>query len=142
MLLDGGSWKPGLDRLLAVVDHAVLSADFALPDGREPDDLLDRVAALGPRHGRPVGRRRSGARPRRGRADGSVVVVPHRPARSCEVVDTLGAGDVLHGATAAALAGGQAILAALAEGVRRASESVRWPGALGWVRARDGAEAA
>lgn len=33
VLLDGGSWKPGLDRLLAHVDHAVLSADFALPGG-------------------------------------------------------------------------------------------------------------
>ena len=33
VVLDGGSWKPGLERLLAHVDHAVLSGDFALPAG-------------------------------------------------------------------------------------------------------------
>ena len=55
-----------------------------------------------------------------------------------EVIDTLGAGDVLHGAAAALLAGGAGIVAALTEGVHRASESVRWPGALGWVRAAGG----
>ncbi|MET0788567.1 MAG: PfkB family carbohydrate kinase [Cellulomonas sp.] len=132
VLLDGGSWKPGLDRLLAVVDHAVLSADFALPDGpAATDDLLDRVAALGP----ATVARSAGAGPLRVRVSGpderaawSAVVPP-----GVQVVDTLGAGDVLHGATAAALASGRGIVAALEEGVRQASESVRWPGALGWV---------
>jgi sugar/nucleoside kinase (ribokinase family) len=52
------------------------------------------------------------------------------------VVDTLGAGDVLHGAAAAALARGLGIESALDQGVRVASESVRHPGALGWVAAR------
>ncbi|KGM14599.1 hypothetical protein N867_19595, partial [Actinotalea fermentans ATCC 43279 = JCM 9966 = DSM 3133] len=33
VLLDGGSWKPGLEALLARVDVAVVSADFAVPDG-------------------------------------------------------------------------------------------------------------
>jgi sugar/nucleoside kinase (ribokinase family) len=131
VLLDGGSWKPGLDALLAHVDHAVLSADFRLPDGGE--ELLARVADLGPRTvaqsagGGPVrvlvvgpeGSRRSVLRP---------PVVPDD-----EVVDTLGAGDVLHGATAASLAAGNDVLTALADGVAQASESVRHPGALGWV---------
>lgn len=131
VLLDGGSWKPGLNGLLAHVDHAVLSADFRPPDGT--DDLLDRVADLGPRFvaqsagGGPVrllvvgpeGRRRSALQP------------PTVPAT--DVVDTLGAGDVLHGATAASLAQGHDVLSALADGIARASESVRHPGALGWV---------
>lgn len=131
VLLDGGSWKPGLDRLLAVVDHAVLSADFALPDA--PEDLLDRVAALGPgtvARSAGAGRVRLRVAAPDGRVSWSAIDPP-----VVQVVDTLGAGDVLHGATAAALAQGQPIPAALAEGVRRASESVRWPGALGWVRA-------
>ncbi|MDQ0374107.1 PfkB family carbohydrate kinase [Cellulomonas humilata] len=132
VLLDGGSWKPGLDRLLAHVDHAVLSADFRLPDVAE--DLLDRVADLGPR----LVAQSAGAGPvqvRRVDADGrrasSVLHPPTVP--SAEVVDTLGAGDVLHGATAASLATGHDVLTALADGVARASESVRHPGALGWV---------
>ncbi|GEK23188.1 PfkB family carbohydrate kinase [Cellulomonas xylanilytica] len=131
VLLDGGSWKPGLEGLLAHVDHAVLSADFRLPDGG--GDVLRRVADLGPRSvaqsagggpvrilvGGPEGRHESVLRP------------PVVPAE--EVVDTLGAGDVLHGATAASLAAGHDVLTALADGVARASESVRHPGALGWV---------
>lgn len=144
VLLDGGSWKPDLDVLLAHVDHAVLSADFRLPgDGDDaPDgtvgahgtaDLLDRVADLGPRFvaqsagGGPVRLLVVGPEERRP----SVLQPPTIPAS--EVVDTLGAGDVLHGATAASLAQGHDVLSALADGIARASESVRHPGALGWV---------
>ena len=124
VLLDGGSWKPGLEALLADVDHAVLSADFALPDG-DPD-VLDRVAGLGPTF---VAQSAGGGPVRiRGRDPLQPPAVP-----ADEVVDTLGAGDVLHGATAAALARGADIGTALAEGVRRASLSVRHRGALGWV---------
>ena len=132
VLLDGGSWKPGLDGLLAHVDHAVLSADFRLPDDGAAGDLLDRVAALGP----AVVAQSAGAGPVRVRVDGTVSVV--QPPSVADVVDTLGAGDVLHGATAAALAQGRDILAALHEGVLRASESVRYPGALGWAAAARG----
>ncbi len=57
VLLDGGSWKPGLERLLAHVDVAVLSADLAVPDdlaapaapaGTAAADPVTAVAALGP----------------------------------------------------------------------------------------------
>ncbi|GEL98835.1 PfkB family carbohydrate kinase [Cellulomonas terrae] len=132
VLLDGGSWKPGLDGLLAHVDHAVLSADFRLPDDGA-DDLLDRVAELGPQL---VAQSAGGGSVRilvvgpQGRRL-SVLQPPRIPAS--EVVDTLGAGDVLHGATAASLAQGHDVLSALADGIARASESVRYPGALGWV---------
>jgi len=129
--LDGGSWKPGLGDLLAHVDHAVLSADFRLPDGG-PDvlgDLLGRwpVASAA---------RSAGGRPlrflERGGARGEVAVAAVPPD---EVVDTLGAGDVLHGALAAELARGAGVAEALRAGCRRATESVRHSGALGWVAA-------
>jgi sugar/nucleoside kinase (ribokinase family) len=135
VLLDGGSWKPGLEALLADVDHAVLSADFTVP-GAPGREVLDGVAALGPRFvaqsagGGPV--RTVRARPDGGRTS-SVLDPPAVPAS--QVVDTLGAGDVLHGATAAALARGADIEVALAEGVLRATESVRHRGALGGVPA-------
>jgi len=136
VLLDGGSWKPGLERLLRHVDHAVLSAAFTLPVGEHPeastvDGLLGRVAGLGP----STVARSSGPGPVRLRlADGSVTEVLPPAVAAHEIVDTLGAGDVLHGATGAALAAGQDIRAALEDGVRRASESVRHRGALGWTR--------
>ena len=145
VLLDAGSWKPGLERLLALVDHAVLSADFAVPDALRAmgvpappvdlatvDDLLDRVADHGPR----TVARSDGSGPVRVRHSGPPVersevwppVVPPG-----DVVDTVGAGDVLHGAIAADVARGVGIEDALRAGVQRASESVRHRGALGWV---------
>lgn len=137
VLLDGGSWKPGLERLIEHVDVAVLSADLVLPgqgrpvDEAQVDELLAAVAALGP----SVVARSAGAGPVRVReTDGRVSVL--QPPHVEEVADTLGAGDVLHGATAAALAGGAAPLAAVGSGVRRASESVLHRGALGWVATR------
>ncbi|ADG74213.1 PfkB domain protein [Cellulomonas flavigena DSM 20109] len=144
VLLDGGSWKPSTPDLLALVDHAVLSADFTVPGGRaaagaDPDlvdALLDEVAALGP----SFVARSAGPRPvrvRRSTAGGPVRSYLQPPTvRPGEVVDTLGAGDVLHGAMAAALAAGDDPLAALTRGVDAATRSVRHPGARGWLTTR------
>jgi sugar/nucleoside kinase (ribokinase family) len=195
VLLDGGSWKPGLERLLAHVEQAVVSADFRLPaelaarttqratppasaagpalgpppapsraSGADPglapglapgatpgpgsdtdiDALLDAVAALGPTavarsSGGGAVRVRSVAELKPGgdpyafavEVDRYAVVPPQVPAD--EVVDTLGAGDVLHGALAAALAQGEPFDTALTDAIRVASLSVRYPGALGWA---------
>jgi sugar/nucleoside kinase (ribokinase family) len=134
VLADGGSWKPGLERLLALVDVAVLSADFVVPAGIAPPDPLVAVGALGP----AFVARSAGAGPVRVRrvvggamVDDELVVPAVAPG---EVVDTLGAGDVLHGAMGAALARGLDPLAALRAGIATATESVRHPGALGWAR--------
>ncbi|MGN8245877.1 PfkB family carbohydrate kinase [Cellulomonas soli] len=143
VLLDGGSWKAGLQDLLPWVDHAVLSADFRLPAEwasaggatlTRDDAQLAAVAARGPR----TVARSSGSGPVRMLVQGAVsgswrALVPEVVAPQ-DVVDTLGAGDVLHGATGAGLARGLDLPAALAEGVRRATVSVRHEGALGWVR--------
>lgn len=136
VLADGGSWKPGLERLLAQVDIAVLSGDLVLPSGARPrsggevDVLLTAVAGFGPR----VVARSAGPAPVRvllGPGDVRELTPEVVPAE--QVVDTLGAGDVLHGAMAAALAGGAGPLDALAAGVRTATASVRHRGALGWT---------
>lgn len=90
VVLDAGSWKPVLDELLPLVDIAICSADFAVPGVGDPAvELLDRgVATVAvSRGGQPLvwwTRDRSGEVP-----------VPQ-----VEVRDTLGAGDVLHGAFA------------------------------------------
>jgi sugar/nucleoside kinase (ribokinase family) len=139
VLLDGGSWKPGLGDLLAHVDHAVLSADFALPGqgGPGPEvDVLGGVLA-----GWPVrtASRSAGGDPLHGRsAAGERWTVPVEAVPDAELVDTLGAGDVLHGAAAAALARGATVTEALRDGVRWATRSVRHVGALGWAQDLDG----
>ncbi|ROS27947.1 PfkB family carbohydrate kinase [Cellulomonas sp. PhB150] len=128
VLLDGGSWKPGLGSLLRFVDHAVLSADFRLP---EPvADLAAAVAALGP-SSVAISAGAGAIRLVTGGVE-SWIEVPVVD----DVVDTLGAGDVLHGAIGAALARGEDIATALAAGALVASESVRHQGALGWATAR------
>lgn len=126
VLLDGGSWKPGLGALLEVVDVAVVSAAFTPPSGAT--GRLEDVLSLGPLW---VARSGGGApvewRSSRGRT--GTVEVPAVP-----VVDTLGAGDVLHGAMLAAVArtGLDDLPGALAEAVGVASRSVGATGALGW----------
>ncbi|CAN5161916.1 PfkB family carbohydrate kinase [soil metagenome] len=137
VVLDGGSWKPRLGELLPLVDHAVLSDDFALPDDAVlPDpvaaadvDDLDAVRALGPR----LVARSAGSGPLRYLlADGTRgAVIPPSVARD-EVVDTLGAGDVLHGAYCAELVRGGSPVQALERAVMTATESIRHRGARSW----------
>ena len=139
VLLDGGSWKPGLEALLALVDVAILSADFAIPGG---GDALTDVRAMGPRivaqsHGGAPIEVLWGPGAARGRTGPIQVPVP-----PVEVVDTLGAGDALHGALAAwaaAQEGGVPTddpdpwLHGLAWAAGVASASCGAPGARGWV---------
>jgi sulfofructose kinase len=126
VVLDGGSWKPDAATLIALCDAVVVSADLQVP-GTAPGDVLEAVAALGPAF---VARTR-GPEPVEVLHDGlrstTPVPVPRR------VVDTLGAGDVVHGAFAAALAQGAAYGDALERAVAVASRSVEHAGARGWV---------
>jgi sugar/nucleoside kinase (ribokinase family) len=130
VLLDGGSWKPGLEALLEHVDVAVVSSSFTVPDGGgRHGDGLTALLDLGPWWVA----RTDGAHPVRWvRADGSAGEVQVPPV---EVVDTLGAGDVLHGALLATLAreGTGDLPAALAGAVEVAARSVGARGPRGWA---------
>ncbi len=48
VLLDGGSWKPGLEELLAETELAVLSSAFTVPGGAGSAGVLEAVLAAGP----------------------------------------------------------------------------------------------
>lgn len=133
VLLDGGSWKPGLADLLPLVDVALLSADLRVPGGAPGGaDVLRDVAELGP----GVVARSQGPGPLQVLDGDDVLEVP---VPVVDVVDTLGAGDVLHGALAAWLAqhAGErptprALLPGLAWAAEIASRSCTAPGAHGW----------
>jgi sulfofructose kinase len=99
-VLDAGSLHPGTRALMDRVDYLVCSEKFAAQwlGRNSPDEALDRLAPFAPgvvitlgEHG--VLWRKSGAR-------GSF------PAFPVAAVDTTGAGDVFHGALAAAIAAG------------------------------------
>ncbi|MFI1567130.1 PfkB family carbohydrate kinase [Streptomyces sp. NPDC020490] len=97
VLYDGGSWKDGTDRLLPLTDVAVCSADFRPPGTGSPTQVLEFLRAHGvtwsavSRGGRSI--------VWAGPEGGGTVEVP-----AVSVADTLGAGDVLHGALAHHLA--------------------------------------
>ena len=126
VVFDGGSWKDGTDELLKFVDVAAVSADFAPPGA---GDALDYVASSGCR--RVVQTR--GAAPIRVLEDGHSREVAVPPV---EVVDTLGAGDVFHGALAYFLARDSDPNETFIERVRQAGEvaslSCSKEGAHGW----------
>ncbi|WP_428936248.1 PfkB family carbohydrate kinase [Streptomyces sp. ACT015] len=96
-LLDGGSWKDGTPELLPFVDVAVCSADFRPPGTRTPAQTLRYLRG----HGVGWAAVSRGGAPLlwAGPGGGGAVEVPRTP-----VADTLGAGDVLHGALAHHLA--------------------------------------
>lgn len=92
-LFDGGSWKPGTEDLLPFIDVAVCSADFRPPGTSTPADTLRFLRDRGVAWAAVSG----GADPVvwAGPDGAGTVDVP-----SVEVADTVGAGDVLHGALA------------------------------------------
>jgi sugar/nucleoside kinase (ribokinase family) len=96
-VLDGGSWKDGTQDLLPFIDVAVCSADFRPPGASTPTDTLQFLREHGvvwsavSRGGEPI--------VWAGPDSGGTVDVP-----MVHVADTLGAGDVLHGALAHHLA--------------------------------------
>lgn len=130
VVLDGGSYKPGIAELLEYVTHAIFSADYVDPQGREVFSLgsPDPIAFIAQTHGQePVVIHERGA----GSPTAFQTTVP---VPQVEVVDSLGAGDVLHGAFAAGLAKDMSSREALEFAVGIASKSVQFPGAMGWTK--------
>jgi sugar/nucleoside kinase (ribokinase family) len=128
-VLDGGSWKEHLPRLLPMVDVAICSADLRPPGGAP---TLAYLAGQGVAW-RAV---TDGARPVRwaGPASAGEIPVPE-----VDAVDTTGAGDVFHGAFCHALlrAGTldePAFVAALRRAGKIAAESCGWFGTREWMR--------
>ncbi len=124
VVLDGGSWKEGMADLLTHVDIAICSADFQLPGG---GDVFRYIAERGvsaiaqSRGGKEI---LSVEREKR-----SAIAVPQ-----VEVVDTLGAGDVLHGAFCWHYAQSGDFADALQKAAEVASESCRYFGAKTWMK--------
>jgi sugar/nucleoside kinase (ribokinase family) len=90
-LLDAGSWKPGTQNLLPWIDVAACSADFHPPGAHTSTDTLQFLG----RHGVAWTAVTQGGGPIvwAGPDDSGTIAVPTVP-----VADTLGAGDILHGA--------------------------------------------
>jgi sugar/nucleoside kinase (ribokinase family) len=121
VVLDAGSWKPVLDDLLPLVDVAACSAHFTAPEpGLHQRGVPTVITTAGPG---PV---------RWSSADGSSGEVP---VPAVEARDTLGAGDVWHGALAVAVAREPSVTDRIRFANEVAAERVRFVGPRSWTTA-------
>ena len=91
VVIDGGSWKPGLEKVLPLVNYAVCSANFYPPQCQNTDDVFDFLYNQAISHIAIT----NGKQPIQcfETRKSFTVSVP-----SIKAVDTLGAGDIFHGA--------------------------------------------
>lgn len=121
VVLDAGSWKPVLDELLPLVDVAACSAHFTAPEpGLHERGVPTVITTAGPH---PV---------RWSTADGGSGEVP---VAAVEARDTLGAGDVWHGALAVAVARERTVTDRIRFANEVAAERVRHVGPRSWTTA-------
>ncbi|WP_188042776.1 PfkB family carbohydrate kinase [Changpingibacter yushuensis] len=128
VVLDGGSYKPGIEALLPHVTHAIISSDFTLP-GVADDVLVETLAWKGI----PFVARTHGGGSIEAIVDNKAFSLPVSEVAGDQIADTLGAGDVLHGAFTAALGAGQSAMASMSAASQLATLSVQASGALGWA---------
>ncbi|MCT7955688.1 sugar kinase [Laspinema palackyanum] len=91
VVLDGGSWKPGFETLLPFIDYALCSSNFYPPNCHNASEVFTYLAQLGIPHIAIT----NGENPIQYLSQGipGWVEVP-----KVKAVDTLGAGDIFHGA--------------------------------------------
>jgi sugar/nucleoside kinase (ribokinase family) len=122
-VLDGGSWKPWTPELLPWIDMAVASNRFRPPEaqGEVMGFLRARVGAVAITNG---------PHPIRWSADDACGEI--RPPQ-IQAIDTLGAGDIFHGAFCHALASGGDFTASLASAAQVAARSCASYGPRQWI---------
>ncbi|MDJ0701753.1 MAG: PfkB family carbohydrate kinase [Leptolyngbyaceae cyanobacterium MO_188.B28] len=91
IVVDGGSWKPGFETVLRQADYVICSANFHPPADTNTPDTLAYLRQLAVPHIAIT----HGAEPIEFVSEGRV---GHIPAPQITPVDTLGAGDIFHGA--------------------------------------------
>ncbi len=91
VVIDGGSWKPGFEEILPFVDYAVCSANFYPPGCHRQADVFAYLRAAGIAQIAIT----NGEMPVQYLSGGDAGEVP---VPEIKAVDTLGAGDVFHGA--------------------------------------------
>jgi sugar/nucleoside kinase (ribokinase family) len=128
--LDGGSWKPGTEELGCLLTAAICSERFRVPaedgSGSDPEAVFGWFAAKG----LPYVAVTRGAEPILGWDRGRRFEIE---VARVAAVDTLGAGDVLHGAFCYFFAQGGEFEAALRKAAEIATLSCQSLGTQGWV---------
>jgi sugar/nucleoside kinase (ribokinase family) len=127
VVMDSGSWKEGMERLLPLVDVAICSDDYRPPGCRDTGAVLDFLRGQGIRR---VAITR-GASPLRFMDDGKAGKIA---IDKIKAVDTLGAGDIFHGAFCYYFSQQDASFRdALSKAARVATFSCRYSGTREWM---------
>jgi sugar/nucleoside kinase (ribokinase family) len=127
VVLDGGSWKPGLETILPFVDYAICSANFYPPGCIHEVDVLESLTSLGiPQiaitHGeKPIYYQSA--------QQTDWIGVP-----AVRAIDTLGAGDIFHGAFCYYILQSN-FVEALTQAAEVASRSCQFFGTRQWMEA-------
>ncbi|MBN1769478.1 MAG: hypothetical protein JXR50_04935 [Prolixibacteraceae bacterium] len=122
VLFDGGSWKPQMPEILPLVDVAVCSANFIPPGCTTYKQIFEATRNFGVSH-MAISR---GSEP---------IITPTGtiPVEITDAVDSLGAGDVLHGALCFYYSQGYEFEEALQKASIIATFSTRFRGAQAWI---------
>ena len=91
IMIDGGSWKPGFEKILPYVKYAICSSNFHPPDCYDDDDVFRYLQQIGI----PNIAITHGENPIKYWTEGEFDSIEISPIKA---VDTLGAGDIFHGA--------------------------------------------
>jgi sugar/nucleoside kinase (ribokinase family) len=126
VVMDGGNWREVHAQLLPFVDYAVVSEQFCPPGTKGPDEVVAHLQSVGVSH---IAITRGG-RPLSWFADGkSGDIAPPK----VKAVDTLGAGDIFHGAFCWSLVEQGDFVTALQKAAEVAAFSTTMWGTRSWI---------
>ncbi len=95
IIIDGGSWKPGFEEVLPLADYVIASANFFPPRCETTEQVFDYLAQIGI----PYAAVTHGSEPIQYQVlHGETCDRNSLPVPKIQPVDTLGAGDIFHGA--------------------------------------------
>ncbi|MGJ5628583.1 sugar kinase [Nostoc sp. CALU 1950] len=125
VVIDGGSWKPGFEQILPFVDYAICSANFYPPNCQTGEDVFSYLGGfdiphIAITHGQKPIEYLSCTKT-------GIVDVPQ-----IQAVDTLGAGDIFHGAFCHYILR-ESFIDALALAANIAADSCKFFGTRRWM---------
>jgi len=129
-VLDGGSWKTGMEKYLSNIDYAVCSSDFFPPGCKSHDEIISFLKNTGIKNIAIT------------RGEKSIIIFEEGRKKELHVkevnaIDTLGAGDVFHGALCYYLLREYNFVTAMKRASDIASESCKYHGTKEWADKSD-----